>query len=74
MEHNSILKRLLIMIAMVCVLLTAMAFVVTASAEVQPGIDLVILLDSSKSMSDAGYGQYDKEYKRLDAAVLMINM
>ena len=75
MEHNSILKRLLIMIAMVCVLLTAMAFVVTASAEVQTGIDLVILLDSSRSMSGYnGATPRDPLYKRLDAAVMMINM
>lgn len=75
MKHNSILKRLLIMIAMVCVMLTAMAFVVTASAEVQTGIDLVILLDSSYSMSGyKGSTARDPLYKRLDAAVMMINM
>lgn len=71
---NSILKRLLIVFAMVCLILTTMTFVVAASAEVQTGIDLVILLDSSKSMSDSAYGRRDGEYKRLDAAVMMINM
>ena len=59
---------------MVCLILTTMTFVVAASAEVQTGIDLVILLDSSKSMSDSAYGRRDGEYKRLDAAVMMINM
>lgn len=39
---NSILKRLLIVFAMVCLILTTMTSVVAASAEVQTGIDLVI--------------------------------
>ena len=45
-----------------------------ARAEISTGIDLVILLDCSKSMSDDQYGGTDKRYDRSDAAAMMINM